>query len=168
MEAIVAIYEDWGIGAKGTQPIVIPEDRKRFKQLTEGNAIIVGRKTLEDFPDGKPLPNRRNYVRTSQNIEIPGAIVCHSVEEVMEATKSEPKVFVVGGQSVFDQLLGHCDRIHITRIYSHTKSDVFFKNLDEDFNWEIVDYGDAQFHEGIKYRFCEYEIYDLMKGIKKQ
>jgi dihydrofolate reductase len=167
MEAIVAVYEDWGIGANGTQQVVIPEDRKRFQQLTEGHAIIVGRKTLEDFPGGKPLKNRRNYVLTRQNIEIEGATVCHSVEETLEAVKDEPRVFVVGGQSVFHEFMRYCSRVHITRIYTRPQSDSFFNNLDEDFNWICEEFSDPMFYEGIKYRFCEYEVYDITKNISK-
>lgn len=167
MEAIVAVYGDWGIGGKGTQPIVIPEDRKRFQQLTEGAAIIVGRKTMEDFPDGKPLKNRKNYVLTRQDIQIEGATVCHSVEETLEAVKDEPKVFVVGGASIYEEFLRYCSKVYITRIYVSPESDTYFKNLDEDFNWSCEEFGDDMFYEGIKYRFCEYEIYDITKNIKK-
>lgn len=168
MEAIVAVYDDWGIGASGTQQIVIPEDRKRFKELTEGAAIVVGRKTLEDFPDGKPLPNRTNIVLTRQDIEIEGAIVVHSVEELLETVKEMPKVFVVGGASVYQQLLPLCEKIHITRIFTRPKSDVFFNNLDEDFNWTVEEYSDPMYHEGIKYRFMRYDLYDMTKIIRKQ
>lgn len=166
MEAIVAVYADWGIGGKGTQPVVIPEDRKRFQELTEGAAIIVGRKTMEDFPDGKPLKNRKNYVLSTQDIEIEGAVVCHSLEEALEAVKDEPKVFVVGGASVYDQFLRYCTKIYMTRIYVSPESEAYFRNLDEDFNWTCEVFGDPQFYEGIKYRFCEYEVYDITKDIK--
>lgn len=167
MEAIVAVYADWGIGAAGTQQVVIPEDRKRFQELTEGAAIVVGRKTLEDFPDGKPLKNRTNIVLTHQDIEIEGAIVVHSVEELFEVTKDMPRVIVVGGASVYKQLLRYCDKIYITRIYTTPKSDVFFPNLDEDFNWTCEEFGDAKFHDGIKYRFCQYDLYDIAKNMHK-
>ena len=70
MDAIVAVYADWGIGAKGTQPLVIPADRRRFRELTMGAAVIVGRRTLDDFPGGRPLPGRENLVLTRQNIVI--------------------------------------------------------------------------------------------------
>ena len=66
MDAIVAVYSDWGIGAKGTQPLVIPADRKHFRDLTQGAAVIVGRKTLGDFPGGRPLKGRHNIVVTRQ------------------------------------------------------------------------------------------------------
>ncbi|MEM5767962.1 MAG: dihydrofolate reductase [Bacillota bacterium] len=168
MEAIVAVYADWGIGAAGTQQIVIPEDRKRFRELTEGATIVVGRKTLEDFPGGKPLPNRRNVVLSSQkDLVVEGADVVHSVEELLETVKDDPRVFVVGGASVYNQLLPYCDRIYITRIYETPKSDAFFRNLDEDFNWTCEEFGDAKFHEGIKYRFSQYDLYDLQKIINK-
>ena len=78
MDAIVAVYADWGIGAKGTQPLVIPADRRRFRELTMGAAVIVGRRTLDDFPGGRPLPGRENFVLTRRNITIEGAQVVHS------------------------------------------------------------------------------------------
>lgn len=166
MEAIVAVYSDWGIGENGKQPIVIPEDREHFRKLTEGAAIIVGRKTLADFPDGKPLKGRRNYVLSTQDIKIEGATVCHSVEETLEAVKDEPKVFVVGGASIYRQFMRYCSKIYITRIYTRPNSDSYFNNLDEDFNWVCDEYGDDKFYEGIKYRFCEYEVYIVTNDIK--
>ena len=85
MDAIVAVYADWGIGAKGTQPLVIPADRRRFRELTMGAAVIVGRRTLDDFPGGRPLPGRENLVLTRQNIVIEGAQVVHSPAEAAAA-----------------------------------------------------------------------------------
>ena len=167
MEAIVAVYADWGIGSSGTQQVVIPEDRKRFKELTEGAAIVVGRKTLEDFPGGKPLPGRTNIVLTHQDIKIEGAIVVHSVKELFEVTKDMPRVIVVGGASVYSQLLEYCDRVYITRIYAKVESDVFFPNLDEDFNWTCEEFGEDRFYNDIKYRYCQYDLYDIKKSIRK-
>ena len=79
MDAIVAVYADWGIGAKGTQPLVIPADRRRFRELTMGAAVIVGRRTLEDFPGGRPLPGRENLVLSRRNITIEGAQVVQCI-----------------------------------------------------------------------------------------
>ena len=87
MDAIVAVYSDWGIGAQGTQPLVVPADRVRFRELTTGHAVIVGRKTLGDFPGGKPLPNRVNVVLTRGSIDMEGVTVCHSPEEAAELLK---------------------------------------------------------------------------------
>ena len=167
LNAIVAVYEDWGIGDGGTQQIVIPEDRKHFQELTKGNTIVVGRKTLADFPDGKPLPGRTNIVLTTQDLKIDGAIVVHSLDELFDTIKDMPKVFVVGGAAVYNQLLKYCERVYITRIYTSPKSDSFFPNLDENFNWSCEEFGDAKIYNGIKYRFCEYETYDISKSIRK-
>ena len=169
LNAIVAVYEDWGIGDGGTQQIVIPEDRKHFQELTKGNAIVVGRKTLADFPDGKPLPDRTNIVLTADNdFKAEGAIIVHSLDELFATIKDMPKVYVVGGASVYSQLLKFCERVYITRIYVSPKSDSYFPNLDENFNWSCEEFGDAKVYDGIKYRFCEYETYDISKNIRKQ
>ena len=104
MDAIVAVYADWGIGAKGTQPLVIPADRRRFRALTMGAAVIVGRRTLDDFPGGRPLPGRENLVLTRQNITIDGAQVVHSPAEAVAAAAQYDHCFVIGGDSVFRQM----------------------------------------------------------------
>ena len=96
MQAIVAVYADWGIGAKGTQPLVIPADRKRFRELTAGAAVIVGRKTLEDFPGGRPLKNRHNIVITRQNLQIEGAKVAHTTDEAVTLSEQYDVCFVIG------------------------------------------------------------------------
>ena len=84
MEAIVAVYTDWGIGSDGTQPIVVPEDRRRFAEITRGATLIVGSKTLLDFPGSGPLKGRRNLIMTRHEGEIPGAEVVHTPEEAVE------------------------------------------------------------------------------------
>ena len=167
MEAIVAVYRDWGIGNEGSQPIVIPEDRKRFQELTMGGTIVIGRKTLEDFPNGKPLPGRTNIVMTHQDIEIEGAIVAHSVEEVLELVKDKPNVYLCGGSSVYIQLLHYCTKIYLTRIDAKPKTDTRFPNLDNEFNWSLEYESPTHDYEGIKYNFCEYEIYDIRRDFRK-
>ena len=100
MDAIVAVYSDWGIGDGGTQPVVLKADRVHFRQVTDGNAVIVGRKTLSDFPGGRPLKNRYNIVVTRQDIQIEGAQVVHSTEEALTAAAEHPRCLVIGGASV--------------------------------------------------------------------
>ena len=97
MDAIVAVYADWGIGAKGTQPRVIPGDRRRFRELTMDAAVIVGRRTLEDFPGGKPLPGRENFVLSRRNITIEGAQVVHDPDEAVAA--AAPQVIIDTGEA---------------------------------------------------------------------
>ena len=88
MELIVAVYDDWGIGKDGTQPIALSADRKFFRETTKGAMVIVGRKTLADFPGGRPLPNRVNVVMTRQDVELPDVVICHSPEEAVALTRT--------------------------------------------------------------------------------
>ena len=156
MDAIVAVYSDWGIGAKGTQPVVLKADRKLFKELTDGLTVIVGRKTLEDFPGGKPLKNRRNIVVSRSDIQVEGAFVAHSLEEAVELVGDE-RSFVIGGASVFKQFFPVLDRVYVTKIDLCPESDSFFPNLDEDPAWIMVDAGEELCENGINYRFTCYE-----------
>ena len=157
MEAIVAVYSDWGIGCCGTQIVVVSEDRKHFRNVTAGAAVIVGRKTLADFPGGKPLKNRTNIVITSQDIEIEGAIVVHSVEEALaEAAKTE-RCLCIGGESIYRQMFPYIDKVHVTKIEARPESDAFFPDLDADNNWRITDPGEEKEENGLKYRFMVYE-----------
>ena len=110
MDAIVAVYADWGIGDGGTQPVVLKADRAHFRELTKGAAVIVGRRTLGDFPGGKPLKGRDNLVVTRQNIEIPGARVVHSTEEALAAAAEYERCLVIGGASIYRQFFPHITR----------------------------------------------------------
>ena len=157
MEAIVAVYSDWGIGCCGTQPVVVPADRKHFRDVTAGAAVIVGRKTLADFPGGKPLKNRVNIVLTSRDAEIEGAIVVHSVEEALAEAARTERCLCIGGESVYRQFFPHIDRVHITKVYARPQSDAFFPDLDADHCWRVADEGEEQEHEGLRYRFMVYE-----------
>ena len=156
MQAIVAVYADWGIGAKGTQPLVIPADRKRFRELTAGAAVIVGRKTLEDFPGGRPLKNRHNIVITRQNLQIEGAKVAHTTDEAVTLSEQYDVCFVIGGDRVFRQLFPYLDTVHVTKIDAAPFSDSYFPNLDEDPAWECAEADPAQEHDGVTYQFCVY------------
>ena len=157
MEAIVAVYSDWGIGCCGTQSVVVSEDRKHFRNVTAGAAVIVGRKTLADFPGGKPLKNRTNIVITSQDIEIEGAIVVHSVEEALaEAAKTE-RCLCIGGESIYRQMFPYIDKVHVTKIEARPESDAFFPDLDADEAWRVAEPGEEKEEKGLKYRFVVYE-----------
>ncbi len=157
MDAIVAVYADWGIGAKGTQPLVIPADRRRFRELTMGAAVIVGRRTLEDFPGGKPLPGRENFVLSRRNITIEGAQVVHSPDEAVAAAAQHARCFVIGGDSVFRQMFPHMTCVYVTKIDAAPHSDVFFPDLDADPAWHCVSAEPRAEHDGVGYQFCVYE-----------
>ena len=157
MEAIVAVYSDWGIGCCGTQPVVVPEDRKHFRNITADAAVIVGRRTLADFPGGKPLKNRVNIVLTSQDMEFEGAVVVHSVEEALTEAEKTARCLCIGGESVYRQFMPYIDKVYVTKVEALPGSDAFFHNLDADDAWRVTDPGEEKEHEGIKYRFMVYE-----------
>ena len=156
MDAIVAVYSDWGIGLGGTQPIVLKADRAQFRRVTEGKTVIVGRKTLADFPGGKPLKNRLNIVITRQNMEIEGAVIAHDVQEALRLCEGTDSV-VIGGASIYRALLPVTDRIFVTRLGIAPESDVFFPDLDSSPEWVVTDPGEELFEDGIAYRFMTYE-----------
>ena len=155
MEAIVAVYSDWGIGRDGTQPVVLKADRAHFRALTDGAAVIVGRRTLGDFPGGKPLKGLANLVVTRQEMEIEGARVVHSTEEALAAAAEYPRCLVIGGASVYRAFFPYLDTVHITKIDLAPESDSFFPNLDELADWSC-EAGDWQEENGLRYRFCTY------------
>ena len=131
MDLIVAVYDDWGIGKDGTQPIALSADRKFFRETTRGAMVIAGRKTIADFPGQKPLPGRVNVAISRNAAEIPGFTLCRSPEEAAELAKTAEKCFVIGGGTVYRQMLAFCDRAYITKVHVAPESDTFFPNLDE-------------------------------------
>lgn len=156
MELIVAVYDDWGIGCEGTQPIALSADRKFFRETTRGAMVIAGRRTVSDFPGGKPLPGRVNVVLTRQDVGIPGFTVCHSPEEAMALAKSAQRAMVIGGGSVYRQMLPLCDAAYITKVHCTTACDTYFPNLDEDPAWVLAETLLSGEEDGISYEMCLY------------
>lgn len=156
MEAIVAVYSDWGIGSGGTQPVVLKADRAHFKELTMGAAVIVGRKTLEDFPGGKPLKGRHNIVVSRQELEIEGAELVHSTEQALEAAARYERCLVIGGASVYRQFMPWVDTVHVTKIDLAPRSDSYFPNLDADESWQRREES-WQEENGLRYCFVTYK-----------
>ena len=157
MELIVAVYEDWGIGKDGTQPVALSADRKFFRETTRGAMVIVGRRTIEDFPGGKPLPGRVNVALTRGTGEIPGFTVCHSPEEAMASASGVERAMVIGGGSIYRQMLPYCDTAYVTKVHCQPESDTFFPNLDEDPQWELETVLQAGEEQGIAYEMCRYK-----------
>ena len=157
MEAIVAVYSDWGIGSGGTQPVVLKADRAHFKELTDGAAVIVGRKTLGDFPGGRPLKGRHNIVVTRQDIEVAGAQVAHSTGEALTLAAEYERCLVIGGASVYRQFMPYLDTVHVTKIDLAPQSDSYFENLDSSPNWERIDEERWQSESDIRYCFVTYK-----------
>lgn len=156
MELIVAVYDDWGIGCCGTQPVALSEDRKFFRQTTRGAMVIAGRKTLADFPGGKPLPGRHNVVLSRQNLSLEGITVCHSPEEAAQLAKNADRAFVIGGGSIYKQMLPYCDAAYVTKVHTTVPCDTYFPNLDEDPDWTLTEILQSGQEEGIRYEMCLY------------
>lgn len=157
MDLIVAVYEDWGIGKDGTQPIALSADRKFFRETTRGATVIAGRKTVVDFPGQKPLPGRENIVLTRKDGEIPGFTVCHSPEEAAEKAAKAEKAFVIGGGSIYRQMLPMCNRAYVTKVHCCPESDTWFPDLDADPQWRMAEILQAGEENGIQYEMCLYE-----------
>lgn len=157
MEAIVAVFSDWGIGSEGTQQVVLKADRAHFREVTAGAAVIVGRRTLEDFPGGRPLKNRENIVVTRQDITIDGAHIAHGTEDALALAAQFPRTLVIGGASIYRQFLPYVDKVHVTKIDLAPASDSFFENLDASSDWVCTEQGEELSENGVGYRFCTYE-----------
>lgn len=157
MELIVAVYDDWGIGKDGTQPVALSADRKFFRETTRGAMVIVGRRTIQDFPGQKPLPGRVNVALTRSCAEIPGFVVCNSPEEAAALAADAPRAMVIGGGSIYHQMLGYCDTAYVTKVHCTPKSDTYFPNLDADPEWELEAVLLSGEENGIGYEMCRYQ-----------
>lgn len=160
MNCIVAVDENWAIGYKNELLVRIPADQKFFRQETTGKVVVLGRKTLETFPQGRPLPNRTNIiVSTKKDYEVKDAIVVHSIEELLEELKKydTEDVYIIGGDSIYKQMLPYCDTAHVTKIDRVYEADTYFPNLDEMDEWEITADSDEQVYFDLTYHFLKYE-----------
>lgn len=160
MNLIAAVDKNWAIGHNNKLLVSIPEDMKFFRQTTAGKVVVMGRKTLESFPGGQPLKNRTNIVlTTNQNYRVNGAIVVYSMEELREELKKYPSedIYVIGGESIYRQLLDDCDVAHITKINFAYEADSWFPNLDEREDWEITADSEEQTYFDLEYYFYKYE-----------
>ena len=157
MELIVAVYDDWGIGKDGTQPIALSADRKFFRETTRGAMVIAGRRTIADFPGQKPLPGRVNVALTRTRQEIPGFTVCTSPEEAAELAKTAQRAMVIGGGSIYRQMLPMCDTAYITKVHCTPESDTYFPNLDADPDWLLAETLQSGEEDGVAYEMCLYK-----------
>lgn len=160
MNIIVAVDNNWAIGNKNELLVSIPNDHKRFREETTGKVVVLGRKTLATFPQGLPLKNRTNIILSrDKSYKVKDALVVHSVEELLEEVKkyNDEDVYVIGGDSIYHQLLPYCDVAHVTKIDHEYEADTYFPNLDKDDNWEITADSDELTYFDIAYQFIKYE-----------
>ena len=159
MQCIVNVTQDWGIGLRDELLVSISADLRRFRQLTTGGTVILGRKTLATFPGGRPLKNRTNLVLSSnRHLEIPGAQVLHSLPQLLAACRSVPpeNLFVIGGASVYELLLPYCTRALVTKTLVHRPADRFFPDLDSLPNWSAVSQSEVLEEDGIPFQYVDY------------
>lgn len=160
MKAIVAVDKNWGIGYENKLLTSIPSDMKFFRETTMGHVVVMGRKTLESFPNGLPLAKRTNIVLTRDpNYQVKGAVVVHSQEELLEELKKYEgeEIFVIGGGSVYESMLPYCKTIFVTKIEYAYQADTYFPNLDKLPEWEMTEEGEEQTCFDIEFRFTKYE-----------
>ncbi len=161
MKAILSADKNWGIGNKGGLLIHIPSDMKFFREQTTGHVVIMGRKTLESFPGGKPLANRTNVVLTrDKSYRAPaGVVLVHSVEELLELYKDwdQDDLYVIGGGMIYEALLPYCDTVYVTKIDYAYEADTFFPNLDEKPEWSMVYESEEQTCFDIEFAFTRYQ-----------
>lgn len=160
MNLIVAVDKNWGIGKNNKLLVSIPSDMKFFRSETNGKVVVMGRKTLESFPNGMPLKNRTNIVLTrDQNYHVKDTIVVHDIPELLEELKKFPddQIYVIGGGKVYEELLPYCNVAHVTKIDFAFEADTFFPNLDQMEEWEITATSDEQTYFDLEYSFVKYE-----------
>lgn len=159
MELIVNVTENWGIGFENELLVRISADLQRFRALTTGKTVILGRKTLATFPGGRPLKNRVNIVLThDRSFSCEGAQIAHSEQELFALLQDTPfaDVCVIGGASIYEALLDYCDAARITKTYVNLKADRFLPNLDAMRNWEIKEQSEVFEENGVRYQFIDY------------
>jgi dihydrofolate reductase len=151
---IVAVSEDWGIGKDNELLWHISEDLKRFKRLTSGNAVIMGKKTWESLPK-KPLPNRKNIVLTDNPGEIiENAVTAYSIEDSLAKCTPGEEIFIIGGGSIYRQFMQIADRLFITHVHRKAPADIYFPEIDMKI-WEVKE-KDEYTSEEIPYTYTIY------------
>jgi len=159
MKAIVAVDLKWGIGYKGSLLQRIPEDMKFFKEMTFGKVVVMGRETFESFPGKEPLKDRINIVLSrSKDFNNEKVIICRSIDELFHELKkySTDDIFVIGGESVYKQLLPYCSEAYVTKIENTYTADRFFVNIDKEEDWKLVTESDLRTYKDVNFRFLKY------------
>ena len=160
MNLIACVDNNWAIGKNNQLLVKIPADMKFFRETTVGKVVVMGRKTLESFPNGQPLKNRTNIVLThNRNYKVKDAIVVYSVEELNEELKKYPSedIYIIGGESIYDQFVDACDVAHITKVDFAYDADAHFPNLDKKPEWKITQDSEEQTYFDLIFYYYKYE-----------
>lgn len=159
MRLIAAVDSNWAIGYKNRLLVSIPADQKYFREQTLGKVVVLGRKTLETFPNQMPLKGRTNIILThNEKFSVKDAVVVHSTDELLEELKkyNSDDIYIIGGESVYKEMLPYCDVAEITKIDKKFDADAYFPNLDENPDWEVVADSDEQTYFDLEFRFLKY------------
>ena len=158
MDLVVNVCENWGIGKNGNLLVSISADLRRFRQLTTGKTVILGRKTLSTFPGGRPLKNRKNLILSSSGFQTEGADTFPDLPSLLSHLKTcdSDEVSVIGGASVYEALLPYCTRAYVTKTLLSPEADTFFPNLDTLSNWTVAETGPIQEESGICFQYVDY------------
>lgn len=160
MNLIVNVDKNWAIGLGNKLLVRIPQDMKYFRTMTTGHVVVMGRKTLESFPESKPLKDRVNIVLTTDpDYQAAGAVIVHSVEELKAELENYPseEIFVIGGGQIYRQLLPFCDKAYVTKVDRAFDADTYFPNLDEDPQWRMTKVSEEETYFDLEYVFAVYE-----------
>ena len=160
MNLIAAVDKNWAIGKDNGLLVSIPADMKFFRETTTGKVVVMGRKTLDSFPNVLPLKNRINIVLTTDHsYQVKDAVIVHSKEELEEELQkyNSEDIYVIGGESVYRLLLDECDTAHITKIDYAYEADAFFPDLDKNPDWEIVADSEEQTYFDLEFYFLKYQ-----------
>ena len=160
MKAILSADKNWGIGCNNRLLVSIPSDMKFFRQTTTGKVVVMGRKTLESFPNGMPLKNRTNIVLTgNEDYQVKDAVIVHSQDELMDELKkyNPDDIYVIGGESIYRMMLPYCDTVYVTKIDRAFQADTFFPNLDEMDEWVMTEESEEQTCFDLEFCFTKYE-----------
>ena len=160
MKAILSADRNWGIGNGNKLLVSIPSDMKFFRQTTTGKVVVMGRKTLESFPNGQPLKNRTNIVLTENpDYRVKVAVIVHSKEELLKTLEQydTEDIYIIGGESIYRMMLPYCDTVLVTKIDRAFQADTFFPDLDKMEEWEMTEEGEEQTCFDLEFRFTKYE-----------
>lgn len=167
MKAILSADLNWGIGCCGKLLMRVPEDMKFFRQMTAGKVVVMGRETFESFPGKQPLKDRVNIVLSkNRSFDDERLIICRSLEELLLELKKYPRddIFVIGGESVYTQLLPYCTEVYVTRFEKVFEADRHFPNLDRLNDWKLASESAPGMYQDMSFRFLKYvKIIDAMR-----
>ena len=160
MKAILCADRNWGIGWQNGLLIHIPSDMRFFREKTTGNIVVMGRKTLESLPGGRPLPDRDNIIFSrDKNLKVKGAAVVHDPEELQQLLTDvdTDRVYVIGGEQIYRLLLPYCDTVYVTKVDYAYQADAFFPDLDSMPEWELTEESEEQTCFDIEFTFRTYK-----------